>query len=116
MTWDERAEAMRRHWAETGKRKLQHLEYISQFPEFSREMIVKCPMRNQDGSEIAADDIPGCGSNNVVWDGVECYDCVDCGIFFAPWAADPPHRRKRDPESEGYQDVDEADDCCAGEI
>jgi len=49
-----------------------------------------------DGTPIADNDVRGCSSANLVWDG-EVYDCMDCGIFFIPEAADPPHRRNDRP-------------------
>lgn len=59
-------------------------------------MVVKCPTTDMDGKPLAADATVGCGSTNVVYDG-EVYDCLDCGIFFSDYAADPPHQR---PESD----------------
>jgi len=63
--------------------------------EYQPGMLVRCPTKNIDGSE--AEECRGCGSNNVKWDG-DVYDCLNCGIFFSCWAADPPHRRYDQPE------------------
>lgn len=69
---------------------------MAKLPPFAEGMTVRCPTRNLDGTEIDADDVRGCGSANVGWDDREgLYDCFDCGIFFTPYAADPPHRRER---------------------
>lgn len=88
----------KQHFAEGRERKRRHQEYISQFPLYTPDLVVRCPTENADGTPIDKDDVLGCGSANVTWDGRECYDCQSCGIFFAPYAADPPHRRDRDPE------------------
>lgn len=61
-------------------------------PEFQEAQIVSCPVQSPDGSLIADSETCGCGSENVVWSG-DMYDCLDCGIFFADYAANPPHRR-----------------------
>lgn len=39
---------------------------------------VYCP----DWERRVADNYVGCGSTNVEWDGVDMYDCLDCGICF----------------------------------
>lgn len=70
-------------------------EFRKSLPPYSADMVVRCPTKNADGSPIADDDLPGCGSANVSWSG-DCYDCCDCGIFFSDYAADPPHRRTRE--------------------
>lgn len=61
--------------------------------EHRPDMVVRCPVLNRDGTPIDEDDVKGCGSSHLSFDG-EVYDCLDCGIFFAPYAADPPHRRE----------------------
>ena len=43
--------------------------------------VVVCPDSTEGHTII------GCGSTNVEWDGVDVFDCLDCGIFFAPSAA-----------------------------
>lgn len=56
-----------------------------EFPPYAPDMTVRCPK----------DDEAGCGSANVLWDAEDgVYDCMDCGQWFGPEAADPPHRRK----------------------
>lgn len=62
-------------------------------PRYEPGTVVRCPTRNTDGTPIGDDDVPGCGSDNVVWSG-DVYDCRECGIFFNDYAADPPHRRQ----------------------
>lgn len=69
-----------------------------ELPPYLPGMAVRCPTHHPDGRPIADSDIPGCGSADVGWDGSEMYDCYECGIFFAPFAADPPHRRFRDSD------------------
>jgi hypothetical protein len=61
-------------------------------PHYHEGMAVRCPTKNLDGSDIAPDDVRGCGSERVTWDG-EMYDCKECSIFFNDYAADPPHQR-----------------------
>ena len=68
-----------------------------ELPPWTPEMVVRCPVRNLDGTAIADDDVKGCGSDNVAYDH-EVYDCLDCGIFFADFAADPPHRRDQETQ------------------
>lgn len=63
-------------------------------PEYSPGMTVRCATHNPDGTTIDEDDIPGCGSDVVDYDG-DVYDCLACGIFFSDYAADPPHRRRQ---------------------
>lgn len=75
--------------------------WYSELPVLPAGAPVRCPTRNPDGSEIARNDVRGCGSTNVSWDGTELYDCHDCGIFFTDYAADPPHRRDRDGDGDG---------------
>lgn len=52
---------------------------------------VRCPAP-QKGKEARPEDIWGCGSKNIAYDG-DVYDCFDCSIFFGDYAADPPHQR-----------------------
>lgn len=67
-------------------------EKYMRLPEYVAGLCVRCPTKNIDGSPCSLADIPGCGSANVAFDG-DVYDCLDCGIFFSDYAADPPHRR-----------------------
>lgn len=67
--------------------------WYDQLPAYSPDMAVRCPTKNRDGTEIADDDVRGCGGTNLLWTG-EDYDCLDCAIFFADFAAEPPHRRE----------------------
>lgn len=69
----------------------QLFELWAALPLWTPDMAVKCPTKNMDGTP--AEDICGCGSAEVTWDG-EVYDCRHCGIFFEDFAADPPHRRE----------------------
>ncbi len=68
---------------------------------YRRRMRVRCPSHtvNEKGERvpIPEEDVPGCGSRNVSWDG-EVYDCHECGLFFSPYSADPPHFRNQDEE------------------
>lgn len=82
---------------ERAERRRKHQEFINSLPVFRQDLKVRCPVRNHDGSTIDDQNIPGCGSDHVVWSG-DVYDCLDCGIFFAAWAADPPHRRQEEDE------------------
>lgn len=66
-------------------------------PLYKSGMEVRCPTHNLDGSEIKDDDVKGCGSLNVSYDG-DVYDCHDCGIFFSDYAANPPHRCREDDD------------------
>ena len=45
-----------------------------------------CPegMRPSCPDDLASESPRGCGSTNVTWDGVEMWDCRDCGLFFTP--------------------------------
>lgn len=74
--------------------------WYESLPTYSDDMVVKCPTKtNGPGGEpvpIPENDLPGCGGTLVLFDG-EVYDCIACGIFFSPFAADPPHRREREP-------------------
>lgn len=74
-------------------------EFIKAFrealPPLCPQFVVRCPTKNLDGSPIDENDIQGCGSPNVVWSG-DVYDCLDCGIFFCDFAANPPHRREEE--------------------
>ena len=69
--------------------------WYNALPPYVPGMVVKCPVTNRDGTPIAPDDVMGCGSANTGWTG-EDYDCHECGIFFASYAADPPHRREKE--------------------
>lgn len=69
--------------------------FLAGLPEYTAGMVVRCPTKNRDGTPIDEDDVPGCGSEFVSWDG-ELYDCHECGCFFEPSAADPPHLRPRE--------------------
>jgi len=89
------ATKLNRDWTE---RRKAHDTFVASLPLFTPGMEVRCPTHNADGSPIDDDDVKGCGSTNVVWDGLEMYDCLDCGIFFAPYAANPVHQRARDNE------------------
>lgn len=64
-----------------------------QLPQYSCEMVVRCPTRLESGQLIPDSQLPGCGSHDVVWSG-DVYDCNTCGLFFADYAADPPHQRE----------------------
>jgi hypothetical protein len=99
-------EELKRHFADGKARREWHNAYVASLPPYEKGMTVRCPTRNADGSPIAEDDTRGCGSENVTWDGMEMYDCHDCGIFFAPYAADPIHQRNRDP----HKDLDNPGD------
>lgn len=51
---------------------------------------VKCPTTEADGSP--QEKVQGCGSTNLIFNTYEhLYDCLDCGIWFTPGYADPPH-------------------------
>lgn len=88
------ADELKRHFAEGKERREKHNAYVASLPMYTEGMTVRCPTHNADGSPIANDDVQGCGSTNLVWDG-EVYDCLECGIFFAPYAANPIHQRER---------------------
>lgn len=79
-----------------------------ELPEYHEGMVVKCPIRNRDGTPIDEDDIRGCGSTSVGFAG-DVYDCYECGIDFSDHAADPPHRRKEVDDDEN-DDPDDDDD------
>jgi ribosomal protein L37AE/L43A len=70
--------------------------------EFHEGMTIRCPFKNLEGSTIEENDCPGCGSDRVAWSG-SGYDCLECGIFFADYAADPPRRRLTDDDLEELQ-------------
>jgi hypothetical protein len=61
-------------------------------PLYTEGMEIRCPLHNSDGTVIDEDDIKGCGSTDLEWDD-DVYDCNECGIFFADYAAEPPHQR-----------------------
>jgi len=89
VTMTKMLENMRRNMGE------KRFRWYMDLPAFHPGMEIRCPMRNSDGTEIDDDDIPGCGSRNVSYDG-DVYDCFDCSIFFCDYAADPPHRRDKE--------------------
>lgn len=78
------------------------LAWYDSLPLYTKKMKVRCPTHTTRVTEngdvvrepIPEDDLPGCGSRNLSFSDV--YDCCDCGIFFSDYAADPPHRRKRE--------------------
>lgn len=86
--------------------------WYNRLPAHSPSMVVRCPTHNPDGTPIGDDDIRGCGSDNVGWDG-DVYDCYECCIFFSDYAADPPHRREEDPVNEKVREflLSERDGC-----
>ena len=71
-------------------------ELTAGLPAWTLGLTVRCPTRNPDGTLIHPDDVCGCGSTNLDWGQNEehLYDCLDCGIWFPDYAADPPHRRE----------------------
>jgi hypothetical protein len=75
-------------------------DWYESLPAYHADMEVRCPTKNSDGTPIAADDNPGCGSEDVPWDG-DVYDCCNCGIFLCDYTAQPPHRRERGDETCG---------------
>ncbi len=77
-------------------------ELYIQLPVYTPGMEVRCPTHNMDGTPIDDNDVKGCGSTHVGWDG-DVYDCYDCGVFFSDYAAEPPHQRV---------EQDEPDDDC----
>lgn len=83
-----------------GKRWLEENPWYEGLPPFDSKTVVRCPTHNRDGSPIDEDDVPGCGSTNVIWNqgGEALYDCCECGIFFHDFAANPPHRRAHRPQ------------------
>lgn len=104
-TTEEGNAAIKRHFEDVARRKASHRAFVATLPPYNPDMRVRCPLKNSDGTDIAPDDVRGCGSDNVSWDGFECYDCHACGIFFAPYAAEPPHQRIRDPEVVMFEDI-----------
>ncbi len=43
---------------------------------------VRCP---EDGITAGEDgELAGCGGVNLAWDGIEAWDCGDCGLFIFP--------------------------------
>jgi hypothetical protein len=88
---------MKQRFREGKERRERHQAWLATLPEYAPGMVVRCPLHNADGTPISDGDVKGCGSTNVTWDG-EVYDCNDCCIFFASYAADPPHQRKDDDE------------------
>lgn len=73
--------------------------YYESLPAHTPELVVRCPTHYRDGRAIPKNELPGCGSTNVTWDG-DVYDCYDCGIFFSDYAADPPHRQWKEIRDE----------------
>jgi hypothetical protein len=41
---------------------------------------VRCPSWASERQENSG--LIGCGSTNILWDGFEMWDCLDCGLFF----------------------------------
>lgn len=85
---------MRQQW-------LDENPWYHNLPLFSSGMVIRCPTKNRDDTPIRPEDVPGCGSQSVTLSEDGVYDCLDCGIFFSDFAADPPHRRTSLPEDSG---------------
>ena len=49
---------------------------------------LRCPSWPSERQENSG--LIGCGSTNILWDGFEMWDCLDCGLFFTTEEGTPP--------------------------